>query len=91
MRLFEVAHRCFYVQVGEKGRGAPYVDRRAIGGEEKCLPCPFLKIKNKFLDFRKKGSDCVHPYVKFAIQNVVLRVSKRKKLEMFISRTKCFD
>ena len=35
-----------------------------------------LKIKQKCLDF-------VHPYVKFTIQNVVLRVSKRKNFKMF--------
>ena len=44
------------------------------------LPCPFLKIKKKCPDFRKKGPDCVHPYVKF-----ILRVSKRKNFKMFPS------
>ena len=31
--------------------------------------------------FRKKGTDCIHLWVKFSIQNVVLRVSTRKKLQ----------
>ena len=29
-------------------------------------------------DFRKKGPDCVHLSVKFSIQNIVLRLSRRK-------------
>ena len=47
------------------------------------LLCPFLKIRKKYPDFIKKGPDCVHPYVKFTIQNVVLRVSKSKNFEIF--------
>ena len=31
------------------------------------LPYPFLKIKKKCPDFRKKGHDCVHPYVNFTL------------------------
>ena len=46
------------------------------------LPSFFLKIKKKCPDFRKKGSDCVHPYIKFTIGNVVLRVSKRKNFDI---------
>ena len=46
------------------------------------LPCPFLKIKKKWPDFWKKGPDCVHPYVKFTVQNVVLTVSKRKNFKV---------
>ena len=51
-------------------------------GEGGDLPCPILKIK-KCPNFRKKGPDCVHPYVKFTIQYVVLRVSKRKSFKIF--------
>ena len=47
------------------------------------LPCPFLKIKKSALILEKKCPDCVHPQVKFAIQNVVLRVSKRKNSKIF--------
>ena len=57
--------------------------RRATKGGRGDLPCPFLKIKKKCSDFRKKGPDCVLPYVKFSIQNVVLRVSKRKRFKIF--------
>ena len=55
-------------------------------------PLPFLKIK-KVPDFGKKSPDCVHLWIKFSIQNVVLRVSQRKNsqkvcLQVFLS---CFD
>ena len=33
--------------------------------------------QKKCRDFWKKGSDCAHLWVKFSIQNVVLRVSRR--------------
>ena len=49
-------------------------------------PLSFFEDQKKCLDFRKKGSDCVHPYVKFAIQNIVLRVSKRKYFKIFPCR-----
>ena len=39
--------------------------------------------QRKCPDFRKKGPDCARPYVKFTIQNVVLRESKRKNFEVF--------
>ena len=42
--------------------------------------------QKKCLDFGKKGPDCVHLQVKFAIQNVVLRVSRRKTSKMFPCR-----
>ena len=45
-------------------------------------PCTFLKIK-KSTDFGKKGPDCVHLWVKFYIQNVVLRVSKKRNSKKF--------
>ena len=41
-------------------------------------PLLFFENQKKCPDFRKKGLDCVHPYVKCTIQNVVLRVCKRK-------------
>ena len=46
-------------------------------------PLPFFENQNKCSDFAKKYPDCVHPYVKVAIQNVVLRVSKRKNSKIF--------
>ena len=33
--------------------------------------------------FYKKGPDCAHPWVKFSIQNVVLRISRRKNSKLF--------
>ena len=39
-------------------------------------PLPFFE-KN-YPDFRKKSLDCVHLWVKFSIQNVVLGISWRK-------------
>ena len=46
-------------------------------------PQPFFKNKKNCPDFRKKGPDWVHPYVQFIIQNVVLRVFKRKTPKFF--------
>ena len=48
------------------------------------LPCLFLKIEKKNPDFGGKDPDCVHLQVKFAIQNVVLRVSRRKSSKYFL-------
>ena len=39
---------------------------------------PFLKIEKKCLDFWKIGPDCIHLWVTFYIQNIFLRVSKKK-------------
>ena len=60
-----------------------FIIRRATRGGGGRLPLPFFENKKKCRDFRKKGPDCVHPYVKFTIQNVVLRVSKRKNFNIF--------
>ena len=38
-----------------------------LEGQGGGLPCLVFKIKKKCLDFRKKGPDCVQPYVKFTI------------------------
>ena len=57
--------------------------RRGGGGEGGGPPYPFFKIKKGALILKKKCPDCVHPLVKFAIQNVVLRVSKRKNSKIF--------
>ena len=46
-------------------------------------PLFFFENQNKYLDFSKKDPDCVHPQVKFTIQNVVFRVSRRKNFEIF--------
>ena len=57
----------------------PQLGEKEGGG----LPCPFFENKKKCPDFRKESPDCVHPYIKFTIQNAVLRVSKRKNFEKF--------
>ena len=49
---------------------------------------PFSFFENwknwkKFPGFSKKGPDCVHLWVKFSIQNVLLRVSRRENSKMF--------
>ena len=46
--------------------------------------------RKKSLDFGKKGPDCVHHWVKLSIQNVVLRVSRRKEVQN-ISRRDLFS
>ena len=43
----------------------------------------FLKSKKMCPDFRKKRPNCVHPYAKFTIQHVVLRISKIKNFKIF--------
>ena len=43
----------------------------------------FLKIKKEWLGFGKKCSDYIHHWVKFSIQNVVLRVYRRKNSKIF--------
>ena len=47
-------------------------------GRGGALPCLFLKIAKSALILGKKGPDIVVLWVKFSIENVVLRVSRRK-------------
>ena len=49
----------------------------------------YLKTK-KCPDFGKKGPDSINHWVKFSIQNVVLRVSRRKNSKMFLCGN-CFS
>ena len=42
-------------------------------------PLPFFENRKKYPDFGKQGPDCVDLWVKFSIQNLVLRVFRRKK------------
>ena len=58
------------------------------GGE--ASPALFWKLK-KVPWFWKKCLDCVHPLVKFAIQIVALRVSKRKNSKIFPCRAFFLD
>ena len=52
-----------------------------LGGERP--PLPFFENRKKCPDFGRKGPNCVHPWVESSIQNVVLRVSRRKSSKMF--------
>ena len=52
---------------------ATLTSAQIVGRRE--LPCPFLKIEKSVHLW------CVHFWVKFSIQEVVLRVSRRKKLQ----------
>ena len=45
------------------------------------LPCPSWKSKKSVLILERKAPDSVHHWVKFSIQNAVLRVSEEKKLQ----------
>ena len=44
----------------------------------------FSEIQKNRPDFGKKGPDWLHPWGKFSIQNVVLRVSRRKQSHFFL-------
>ena len=46
-------------------------------------PLPFFENQKTCIDFGKKGPNCVHPWVKSSIQNVVLRVCRRKSSKIF--------
>ena len=48
-----------------------------IWGEGEDLYCTFSKIKSVLI-LENKVPDCVHPWVKFFIKNVVLRVFRTK-------------
>ena len=56
--------------------------RHTTRGEGRGLPCPFLKIERSALILEKKTLT-VHPWVESPIQNVVLRVSRRKSSRKF--------
>ena len=49
-------------------------------------PLPFFENRKKCPDLGKKGPDCVLPWVKFSIQNVVLKVSRIKNAKKFSQR-----
>ena len=61
--------------------------RRATRGAEGRPTLLFFKNRKKVPWFWKKGSNCVHPWVKSSIQNVVLRVSRGKSSKTFPCRT----
>ena len=60
--------------------------RRATRGVEAGRRPPLLFFENRKKVpwfWKKKGPYCVHPWVEYAIQNIVLRVSRRKSSKMF--------
>ena len=59
------------VQLGGKQRGGEGGGGVVSG---RGLPCPFLQIEKSALILVKKGSGCLHLWVKCSIQNVVLIV-----------------
>ena len=54
------------------------------------IASPALFEHQKKSDFWKKSPDCVHLWVKFFIQNVVLRVYGRKKMFPWRASFWCF-
>ena len=50
------------------------------------LPCPLLKIEKSAMILEKKAPDCVHLWVKFSIQTVVLRVFRSRNSKIFSCR-----
>ena len=53
-----------------------------LKGRGEASPTLFENRK-KYPDFGKKGPDSVHLWVKFSIQNIFLRASRRKNFKMF--------
>ena len=74
-----------WVHLGGQAEWLIFLGMRVTGGGGggRGRGLPFFENRKKCPDFWKKESDCVHPYVKFTIQNVVLRVSKRKSFKTF--------
>ena len=46
-------------------------------------PLPFFKNRKTCPDFGKMRPDCIYLWVKFSIQNVVFRVSRKKTQNFF--------
>ena len=50
---------------------------------------PYLKIEKSVLILEKKGADCVYPWVRFSIQNIVFRVSRSEISKMLPCVASC--
>ena len=59
-----------------------HIQRHTTRARGETSPAP-LENQQKCPDFIKKGPDCVHLWVNSSMQNVVLRVFKRKISELF--------
>ena len=82
---WSLQHRCFSVNIAKSLITTffrPPFRRATIGGWGGGFFYLFLKIKKSAL-ILKKGPHSVHLLVKFSIQNVVLRVSRRKNSKTF--------
>ena len=65
----------------------PLIGAQLGGGGERGEASPaFFENWKRCPDFRKKGPDCVHLWVKFSIENIVSRVFRRKISKMFPCR-----
>ena len=60
-----------------------YLSRR-LWEKEGGLPYPFLKFEKSALILAKKGPHSVHLWSTYSIQNLILRVSKRKNSKIFL-------
>ena len=61
-------------------RGGEGGEREEGGGRP---PLPYFENRKKVPWFCKKCPDCVHLWVKFSIQNVILRMFRRKNSQIF--------
>ena len=59
---------------------------RTYGGEGGGLPYTFLEIEKSALILEKRTCNFVHPWLESSIQNVILRVSRRKSSKIFRCR-----
>ena len=64
------------------------IQGRNYGGWGKASSVLFWKMKKSALILETNGSDRIHLWIEFSIQNVVLRVS-RQKLYFVVFLTKC--
>ena len=85
---YNEAHN-FRGSLGEKMESNLKLLKRAREAEGETSPSFFLKIE-KVPQFWEKSPDCVHLSIKFYVQNVVLKVSCRKKLQTLSLRFLCF-
>ena len=77
MYLLDLSQKHFWTLIDWLISGAKL--GRAEGGSI----CSFLKIEKNILILAKKCPDFVYFWVKFFIQNVLLRVFRRKKSKLF--------
>ena len=57
-----------------------------LRGEGQAFPAIFWALKKVLLFWERKGPDCVHQWITFFVQNVVLRLIRRENSKMFSCR-----